>query len=75
MPTKKLQRNKKLKTIKLDEFYYHELLDRTSMMQQFVEMMLYEHPAVVQNPKYKKLVEKVQSSLGGLYQTVGAEHL
>jgi len=62
----------KKKKIKLDEFHYHEALDRTHMLLCMVDEHLLEHP-VVQNHKQLKIrVEIVGEILAEIYERVGA---
>lgn len=58
-----------------DEFHRHEALDRTSMIAQMVGIWLLEHPAIQQNAKVRKKIEKAANLLADAYQQIGESHL
>mgnify|MGYP000249886067 CR=1 FL=1 len=53
---------------KLDEFHWHEVMDRTDMIASMVDDFLAAHPAIQSNPELVSQVESVGSDLGHLYQ-------
>lgn len=59
------------KKIELDEFHYHEALDRTFVFAQMLYDFLSEHPVVLEHPNVKKLVNKACETLGQAYQLIG----
>jgi len=61
------------KKIKLDEFHYHEALDRSFCVADIIENMLVTHPVVMKHKKIKKLVEKAQKNILEAYQEIGGK--
>lgn len=59
------------KKIELDKFHYHEALDRSHVIVDMMNDYLLEHPAVSQNKKIKKKVEKAIENLADAYQLIG----
>lgn len=57
--------------VKLDEFHYHEALDRTYIVTNFVESSLAEHPVFTQNDELGKEINKIISDMSNLYQRIG----
>lgn len=56
---------------KMDQFHYHELLDRTDMVAQIVEDHLVQHPLTKVMPKLTDMLDEVTIKLAEVYQTVG----
>lgn len=56
---------------KMDEFHYHELLDRTHMVAQIIEDHLTQHPVAKVLPGVKDRLEEATMALAEVYQTVG----
>ena len=61
---------------KLDSGYYHEAMDRTYIITNFVEENLTQHPVYKKHKKLKKKINKIVEELATLYQVLGGlEHL
>lgn len=60
----------KVEKIKLDEFHYHEALDRTHVINEIIDCTLVHHPVFETHKKLKKKIEKAQSILYEVYQEV-----
>ena len=58
------------KNVKIDSYNCHEALDRTAMLTAITEEFVLNHPAVTQNPKIKKKVEKAMEILWDAYQDI-----
>ena len=56
-------------------FGCHELLDRTAMFAQLVEVQIQSHPACVANTEWFATAERAVAALNHLYQQIGAEHM
>lgn len=54
--------------MKLDEFHYHEMVDRCSLIAETVSEHLLEHPAVQKEKQVKRKVEKAVELLFDAYQ-------
>ena len=65
---KKVRRSK----TKLDEFHWHEALDRSLLAFEFFEERVREHPAVEQTPQLARDAKEISERLFRLYQTLGA---
>ena len=61
-----------MKKIQLDQFHYHEALDRIFLVGQILSDFVVDHPAVKQNPEVKALVESAAQGLADAYQKIGA---
>lgn len=59
----------------LDEFHFHEVLDRTHIIAMLLSDHLMEHPVIRQNPEWLDLVSNALDSLNELYQAVGEVHI
>ena len=55
----------------LDEFHYHEMLDRIHMITSIIDDHLHQHPVGKLEPKVKDLIEIAQENLLEAYQLVG----
>jgi|GEM_PF-1443264 len=56
---------------KLDEFHYHEVLDRTYMINEIIENFLINHPVVKKHKKIETDIENAQDILYEVYQEIG----
>ena len=56
----------------LDEFHYHEALDRTYIVCNLMEDLLIEHPAIIQNDSLATKVKLAQDLLLEVYQEIGS---
>lgn len=65
---------KKTKNI-LDEFHYHEALDRTYMIGNILDNNLSEHPVIENDENLKKKVSEISNLLSELYQMIGSKPL
>lgn len=54
--------------MKLDEFHYHEMVDRCSLMMEIIAEQLLEHPAVQKEKKIREKVNKAFELLSDAYQ-------
>ncbi len=52
----------------INKGHWHEVADRTSIIQHNIEDFLAGNPAVKSNRKLRKIIEKAQKQLGKLYQ-------
>lgn len=55
----------------LDEFYYHEALDRSYIVVNMIEDLLIEHPVIKKHKNLKKQVKKAQQLILDAYQEIG----
>lgn len=56
---------------KLDEFHYHEALDRCYMLNNQIDEFLFEHPVVQKHKNLKKKVDRAITLLAECYQEIG----
>lgn len=56
---------------KIDKFHYHEVLDRLHLINTMIDEFLLEHPAVIENKKIMKKIEKASEKLSKAYQEIG----
>ena len=61
---------------KLDKFYWHEALDRTALVAEFIETTLLDHPVfnqknTVRNKQLRQRVIKAQKLILETYQILG----
>ena len=54
--------------MKLDQFYYHEAIDRLYLMQCLVSEALDTHPVIKKHKELRKLVAESEDSLIRAYQ-------
>ena len=60
----------------LDEFHYHEALDRSHMISSMIEEFLIQHPVFEKHNHLRESAEKAQKLIIDSYQSIGAlEHL
>jgi len=62
----------KKKKIKLDEFHYHEAIDRTYICADIINTHLLQHPVIKKHKNLKKRVKKAQKLLLETYQLTGS---
>lgn len=61
---------------KLDSGFYHEAMDRTYTITNFVDETLAQHPVYKKHKSLKKKITKIVDELATLYQVLGGlEHL
>lgn len=60
---------KKIK--KLDEFYYHEALDRAYLINSMIDDFLLKHPVIKKHKKIRIKTKKALSLLLEVYQRLG----
>lgn len=58
---------------KLDEFHYHEALDRMNLMCDIIEESVVHHPVIDKHGNLKKKVLKAQQLLSEVYQEIGSK--
>jgi hypothetical protein len=61
----------KKKEEQLDEFYYHEALDRSYIVANMIEDVLVEHPVIEKHKELKEKVQKAQELIIEVYQEIG----
>lgn len=55
----------------LDDFHYHEVLDRLTMIGDMVERYLIDHPVLEEHKALRDVVEKAQDLIGDAYLMMG----
>lgn len=55
----------------LDEFHYHEAVDRTFLINLMIQELLLNHPVFEKHEKIRELTEQAQDLLGDVYQIIG----
>ena len=55
----------------LDEFHYHEMLDRLHVVMSMVDVHLQQHPVAKIEPEIKDLISHALDSLWQAYQLTG----
>jgi len=55
----------------LDEFHYHEMLDRISLLMSIIDDHLQQHPVGKLESEVKNLIEEAHLKLYEAYQIVG----
>jgi len=58
--------------MKLDDFHYHEALDRSYIIENIIEELLINHAVFKKHKKLRKKVVKAQTLLTEVYQEVGS---
>ena len=61
---------RKLKEL-LDEFHYHEAMDRTAMITDIVDSYLVQHPVFKAEKEFAEKIEQAGMLLAEAYQIVG----
>jgi hypothetical protein len=56
---------------KLDEFHYHEALDRTYLINTMIYEFILNHPVIKKHKKVRKKTKKALSLLLEVYQELG----
>ena len=62
---------KKKKEIELDDFHYHEALDRTFLVTQVFSDFVLDHPVIEKHKDVQKLLADAGTKLGRAYQLIG----
>jgi len=57
--------------VHVDEFSYHEVLDRTHVIISQFEEFVMEHPAINKHEELQEKAENIHNLLGALYQEIG----
>lgn len=57
--------------IELDDFHYHEALDRIHVIMDTIDAHLIQHPVLKLETEVKDLVEEAQTKLWHAYQIIG----
>ena len=60
-------------TFAAGSFGAHEFLDRVSVVADFIDRTLLDHPACILNPEWFSAASRLVEVLGDLYQAVEAE--
>jgi hypothetical protein len=60
---------------KIDEFHWHEVVDRSYLCMEMLACALEDHPVIEDNPELAELLEKAHSAIFKLYQRAGDLHL
>lgn len=63
--------SKKLKEL-LDEFHYHEAMDRTCMIAETIDQHLMQHPVFKVEKEFAEKVEQASMLLAEAYQIIGS---
>ncbi len=58
-------------TEELDQFYYHEMLDRLALINDMIENYLISHPVSEQHSNLRDTIENAQDALGEAYLMMG----
>lgn len=56
---------------KLDEFHYHEILDRFHILGCIIDQMFLNHPVIKKHKELKKIYNKICKQTGKGYQLTG----
>jgi hypothetical protein len=59
------------KKVILDEFHYHEALDRSYIVAELLETALIEHVVINKHKNLKKKLQKAQELIIEVYQEIG----
>lgn len=60
------------KKVVLDEFHYHEALDRSYVVAEILENALIGHIVIQENKQLKEKLEKAQELIIEVYQEIGS---
>lgn len=63
--------NSKKEKEELDEYHYHEFVDRTFIALEIIDSHLMNHPVCEQTPELKSLIEQSLDALSNAYQHAG----
>lgn len=58
--------------IELDDFHYHEALDRLHVIMDTIDNHLIQHPVLKAETKVKDLVDEANTKLWEAYQLIGS---
>ena len=58
--------------MKLDNYHYHEALDRTYVINTIIDEILTDHPVFKKHKRLKSKLEKASSIIGEVYQEIGS---
>ena len=64
-----------MKKSDIDNYSYHEALDRTHIQLSNLENALGDHPVILANSNAKELYDNAVENLAELYQVLGRNHL
>ena len=59
------------KKSKLDNFHYHEVIDRLSLIGELLDGALMEHPVVQKHKRIRNKIHKASMALAEAYQLTG----
>lgn len=57
---------------KLDDFHYHEMIDRLYLLGNMIDTFLSEHPVATHHPKINELIGSASNDLAEAYQITGS---
>ena len=60
---------------KIDDYHWHEVVDRTYLVMEMLGSALENHPVILATPELEKLLGRAHAALFRLYQTAGHKHL
>lgn len=55
----------------LDDFHYHEALDRLTIIGEMIERLLIDHPVLEEHRDLRDTVEKAEDLIGDAYLSIG----
>jgi hypothetical protein len=58
--------------MKLDNYHYHEALDRTYVVGNIIDEILIDHPVIHKHKRLRNKLEKASSLIGEVYQEIGS---
>ena len=58
----------------LDEYHYHEILDRLNMVMEIIDTHLQQHPVAKLDNNVSKNISIAVDNLWNAYQTIGKQH-
>jgi hypothetical protein len=58
----------------LDDFHYHEMLDRCSMMMEIIDNNLQQHPVAKLDNEISKCISEAVDKLYEAYQIIGTRY-
>lgn len=56
---------------KIDEFGWHEAIDRTFLVQDFFQNSVVDHPVISHTQELAQMADEIGTLLGKLYQRIG----
>lgn len=60
---------------KIDQFHYHEVVDRTWLIMETLANALEDHPVILAHPALAKKMDAAHTALFDLYQSAAAIHM